>query len=155
MICLLNVVAGPATGTKRRLTHGQRLTIGRLSNSDFSIAADLHMSRKHLIIEGLADAFRVRDVGSSNGTFVNDFSVSVIELCDGDFIRAGTTVFQVTLEEGGSLPSSPEVEVADSNAFIPTRVLGVADWKDVQQNVPPQYRSNFERQDGERKERSR
>ena len=75
----------------------QRMEIGRISTADFSISADHHMSRHHLIVEATVNSFRVRDVGSANGTFVNNAKVSLLELCSGDKIRAGSSTFEVSL----------------------------------------------------------
>ncbi len=96
MICLLRIVHGPLTGQQRWLRDDQIVSIGRLSTSDFAIPTDMHLSRRHLMIEGLGDNFRLRDVGSSNGTFVNNVKISVTGLCNHDLIRAGESVFEVT-----------------------------------------------------------
>ena len=74
----------------------QQLEIGRLSTADFSIPDDHHLSRHHLIVEATVNSFRVRDVGSANGTFVNNSKVSALELCSGDIIRAGSSAFEVS-----------------------------------------------------------
>jgi pSer/pThr/pTyr-binding forkhead associated (FHA) protein len=126
MICVLRVVEGPATGMKCWLRKDQRLTIGRQSSTDFSIPADLHMSRNHLMVEGLASSFRVRDVGSSNGTYVNNFPISAIELCNGDRIKAGSTVFEVDLEIDAAVPlkESPSLE-GEVFGFVPSRSLSM------------------------------
>ena len=71
MICVLDVTAGPARGKRFWLRSNQQIEIGRLSSADFAIPGDSHMSRRHLILEGTNSAFRVRDVGSVNYTFVN------------------------------------------------------------------------------------
>jgi pSer/pThr/pTyr-binding forkhead associated (FHA) protein len=102
------------------------LTIGRVTTADFSISSDAHMSRNHLIVEGLGHSFRLRDIGSSNGTFVNDFKVSMVELCHGDRIKAGTSVFEVGLENDGASPASTTVEPHNDEqmlANIPARTL--------------------------------
>ncbi len=138
MICVLKVVQGPAAGRKCWLRRDQRVTIGRLTTADFSIAADAHMSRNHLIVEGLSNSFRLRDVGSSNGTFVNDLPISVIELCTGDRIKAGTSVFEVALEvaEEDSQPAK-----ANDNLFaaIPIRTLSSHELQDAIEEVTLRY----------------
>lgn len=125
MICVLRVVEGPATGMKCWLKSDQRITIGRVSTSDFSIGADQHMSRTHMVVEGSEVAFRIRDTGSSNGTYVNDHRITIFELCDGDRIRAGTTVFQVDFEEvqGGRQDRPVPVNMPLETFSIPRRTL--------------------------------
>jgi|GEM_PF-2859685 len=97
MICLLRIIDGPAAGQKCWLRDDQNVSIGRLSTSEFAIPLDMHLSRRHLMLEGLGDKFRIRDVGSSNGTWVNGVKIAVAELCNRDLIRAGESVFEVSL----------------------------------------------------------
>lgn len=103
MICVLNVVEGPATGMRCWLRHDQTLQIGRIATADFSVPNDLQMSRNHLVVEGCGESFRVRDVGSSNGTFVNSSKIKVMELCTGDRIRAGNSIFSVSFQADGQV----------------------------------------------------
>lgn len=82
------------------------------------------MSRNHLIVEGTDSAFRIRDVGSANGTFVNGSKVSLIELCNGDRIKAGTTVFEVEItEEEGQRVETAAAPVSGDETHFPTRTL--------------------------------
>ncbi len=123
MICVLKVIDGPAVGMKCWLKKDQRLMVGRLTSCDFSVAADTQMSRNHLIVEGLDSGFRLRDVGSSNGTFVNDLPISVVELCNGDHIKAGTSVFEVSFSLGDAAPDESLLSTELDN-HVPTRILG-------------------------------
>jgi pSer/pThr/pTyr-binding forkhead associated (FHA) protein len=124
MICVFNVIGGPSRGTRVWVQTNETLEIGRRSNAGFSIHADTYLSRHHCIVEGLKSAFRVRDVGSVNGTFVNNAKVNSIELCDGDRIRVGNTLLEVRMLENenphssdgihfGVYPQEP-VEINDS-----------------------------------------
>ena len=104
MICVLEVIEGPARGKRIWLKENQSLEVGRVSTAEFAIPADAHMSRRHLLFEAIANGFRVRDVGSANGTFVNNAKISVVELRTGDLVRAGMTVLSVSLREKGENP---------------------------------------------------
>ncbi|MCC7338242.1 MAG: FHA domain-containing protein [Pirellulaceae bacterium] len=108
MICVLDVTAGPARGKRFWLRSNQQIEIGRLSSADFAIPADPHMSRRHLILEGTLTAFRVRDVGSVNGTFVNNAKVNTLELCSGDRIRAGESTFEVSVLDDQENPHAKD-----------------------------------------------
>ncbi|MGH9245387.1 MAG: FHA domain-containing protein [Acidimicrobiales bacterium] len=67
-----------------------RLTVGRGSNNDIAVASDPELSRVHAVLEPLGEGWCVRDVGSSNGTFVNGDRIwSVRPLRSGDEIRLG------------------------------------------------------------------
>jgi pSer/pThr/pTyr-binding forkhead associated (FHA) protein len=129
MICVMRVVEGPAAGMKCWLKPDQLITVGRMSSCDFSVAEDHHMSRSHLIVEGLESSFRVRDVGSSNGTFVNGTRISMVELCVGDRIKAGNSVFAIEFEnEENRRGGSEQVEpAAEEEIVAPIRTLSAED----------------------------
>ena len=108
MICVFDVIEGPARGKRFWLRQDERIEIGRISTADFSVPADHHMSRHHLIVEATVGAFRVRDVGSANGTYVNNSKVSALELCSGDKIRAGSSTFAVSLISDDTSPHAAD-----------------------------------------------
>ena len=130
MICVLDVTQGPARGRRFWIRTNESVQIGRISTADFSVPTDRHMSRHHLILEGRDGTFRVRDVGSANGTFVNDARVTIIELCNGDRIKAGESIFEVSVlsdEDNpysehditlGSQSSASSVALADSEVQV-------------------------------------
>ena len=53
---------------------GDKLSIGRAAQNDIQIAEG-HISRQHAIVACEAGAFKIDDVGSANGTFVNGVQV--------------------------------------------------------------------------------
>lgn len=108
MICVLEVIEGPARGKRIWLKENQSLEVGRVSTADFSIPSDSHLSRRHLLLESIVNGFRVRDVGSSNGTFVNNAKISAVELQTGDIVRAGMTVLSVSIRNDGENPHDPD-----------------------------------------------
>lgn len=62
--------------------------IGRHADSDISLD-DITVSRRHCEITSENSRFIVRDVGSLNGTYVNQKRVDVIELTQGDELQIG------------------------------------------------------------------
>lgn len=104
MICVFDVTAGPARGKRFWIRSDQTFEVGRISTADFAVPSDAHMSRHHIVLEGTHSAFRLRDVGSANGTFVNDARVQSVELADGDEIRAGESVFSVSILQDDENP---------------------------------------------------
>ncbi len=129
MICVLDVTSGPARGKRFWLRTLQQVEIGRISSADFPIPADPHMSRRHLILEGTVSAFRVRDVGSANGTYVNNAKISTVELCSGDRIRAGETTFEVSVLDDDENPHgkdgisfSASLESSIATPLVPSEV---------------------------------
>ena len=108
MICVLEVIEGPARGKRIWLKENQCIEIGRECTADFSIPADMHLSRRHLLLDSTKNGFRIRDVGSSNGTFLNNVRISVQELRSGDTVRAGLSKFSVTLCQDGENPHAKD-----------------------------------------------
>lgn len=76
---------------------GENAVVGR-SGSSLSVPNDRHMSMEHFQLFSDKTGCLVRDLESSNGTFVNGNRVIEAALLDGDQIRAGRTTFVVRLE---------------------------------------------------------
>jgi len=96
--------AEPAPGTSASLTvltgvsrtyplDRAVVTLGRLPESDV-VLADAGASRQHARIRRGDGAFVLTDLGSTNGTLVNDERVSERALQDGDRITIGETVLE-------------------------------------------------------------
>jgi transcriptional regulator with GAF, ATPase, and Fis domain len=102
----LRVEGGPLEGRTFRLS-SESVEIGREIESDICIP-DAAISRHHCVLEALPAengdiAFQVRDLGSSNGTYVNDGRIQEAELRAGDRLRVGTVVLIYRLEQEPSL----------------------------------------------------
>jgi pSer/pThr/pTyr-binding forkhead associated (FHA) protein len=108
MICVLDIIDGPARGQRLWVKENQCFEIGRISAADFPIPSDSHLSRRHLLLDSTENGFRVRDVGSSNGTYLNNLRVEVQELKSGDILRAGMSVFSVSFCENGENPHAKD-----------------------------------------------
>jgi len=77
------------------LQPGRTLVVGRAVTSDVPIY-DPTISRKHAEITATASGVRVRDLGSSNGTFLNGASITEAEAGPNDHITFGKVAFRVT-----------------------------------------------------------
>ncbi len=96
-----------------------RLAVGRSSTVELSYPEDAGLSRQHFAFEGQGDDWTVQDLGSKNGTFVNNIPLKAkLILKPGDRITAGhlTIVFSpdakgadlgVVVFEGGEDSTSP------------------------------------------------
>ncbi|MGH2675095.1 MAG: FhaA domain-containing protein, partial [Actinomycetota bacterium] len=71
----------------------ERSVIGRLSGSEIEIE-DPGASRRHAEIRRQGEEYVVVDLGSTNGTLVNDSPISEATLEDGDRITIGRTVLE-------------------------------------------------------------
>ncbi|MEM1209485.1 MAG: FHA domain-containing protein [Planctomycetota bacterium] len=94
----VTLVMFKADGTRRDFSvRGDRMTIGRKNSCDLRIPLS-SVSRQHceVLIEG--DGVSIRDLGSSNGTFVNDQRVQQETLRPGDAVVVGPVVFTVVID---------------------------------------------------------
>jgi pSer/pThr/pTyr-binding forkhead associated (FHA) protein len=88
MWILRTVTDEPPDQTFRLLPGGVR-TLGRSTGADFIVEAAL-VSRVHCRLTALPDgALEVRDLDSTNGTFVNGRRVAQARLAPGDRLRVG------------------------------------------------------------------
>lgn len=62
--------------------------VGRHADSDIALE-DITVSRRHCEIHCSGNLFEIRDMGSLNGTYVNQKRVDVKELAQGDEIQIG------------------------------------------------------------------
>jgi hypothetical protein len=84
------------TGQVFTLTQAS-VTIGRQADNAI-VLADPQASRRHATISWQAGTFVIQDLGSANGTFVNDRLITGPQpLRDGDVLRIGNTLFDVRL----------------------------------------------------------
>ena len=104
----LETIAGPCGARRFWLTPGASLRVGRTEDADQCFAEDGRMSRVHFVIECMSSSARVRDLGSSNGTHVNGRPATDAALNDGDQIRAGETVFRVSIAGGDGCRTGAE-----------------------------------------------
>lgn len=81
-----------------RILPGNERTIGRATGADFIIDAAL-VSRVHCRVSALADGqLEIRDLESTNGTYVNGERIDTARLASGDRLQVGRVEF-VALRE--------------------------------------------------------
>jgi pSer/pThr/pTyr-binding forkhead associated (FHA) protein len=121
----LRFTAGPLAG--RRVEVTAALVLGRQA-ADL-VVEDPQVSRRHASLRPVGDAIEVEDLGSLNGTWVNDARIEgATRLAPGDTVRVGDTIFEV---EGPPVPveaapapapptqASPEPVPAPARPFDP------------------------------------
>ncbi len=91
----LRVIAGPQTGRVFTFDQHQTFTIGRSEDSQFCLPHDRFFSRNHCLLEIAPPQTFLRDLGSTNGTFVNGLKVKTAHLKNGDRVQGGETVLEV------------------------------------------------------------
>ena len=106
-IVCFTATTGPATGQRFEATAGRyKLGRGPREEAGFQVVAfgDSGMSRDHFALEVGVAAVILRDLGSTNGTFVNGSRIERHVLGASDSVRAGETVFRVELNLVGPTP---------------------------------------------------
>jgi hypothetical protein len=88
----LVAVAGPSPGKVFTLTK-DRVSLGRLPESDV-LLSDPGASRRHAEIRRQDGEWIIADLGSTNGTMVNEHAIGERPLHDGDRITIGRTVLE-------------------------------------------------------------
>jgi serine phosphatase RsbU (regulator of sigma subunit)/pSer/pThr/pTyr-binding forkhead associated (FHA) protein len=84
---------------------GGRLSIGRSSASELCFSEDAGLSRQHFVFEPEGADWTVQDLGSKNGTFVNNIPLKArLILKPGDRITAGHLVILFAPDAAGAAP---------------------------------------------------
>jgi predicted component of type VI protein secretion system len=95
---LVNLITFTKKGGRKDFGVGaNKLVIGRRPEADIRIPVG-EVSRDHCEIKVQGDKVLVRDLDSSNGTFVNDQRVSEATLKPGDHMRIGPVEFTVQID---------------------------------------------------------
>ena len=102
------------------LPGGRAYTVGRSEHCDLPVR-EATVSRRHAELEPDGATLRVRDLGSTNGTFLNGKRVAEAVARAGDTLAFAKLAF--ALEE---LPSEPDEELLDATILrqVPVRAPG-------------------------------
>jgi hypothetical protein len=86
-------VAGPYLGQRFTLKQGENY-IGR-SEGDIVLSEDKQVSRRHCVVTWAEDSLKVRDLGSTNGTYVGGQRTAESAIAQGDLIGIGAGTYKV------------------------------------------------------------
>jgi transcriptional regulator with GAF, ATPase, and Fis domain len=100
----LIVITGPSKTASIELI-GEHLTIGRDPSNDLSLN-DVSVSRKHCVITREGELFRIEDLESHNGTFINGMPVKEYSLNHEDQIRIGNSIFLLILRDADKISAA-------------------------------------------------
>ncbi len=106
----LVVIDGPSRGARVRVENGVA-RIGSAAGSDLPLA-DATVSRVHCEVRVQPSAIAIKDLGSTNGTYVEGVNVRDGEVRPGASVRVGRSVFRIESVEGNSI-----VPISDNDAF--------------------------------------
>ncbi len=115
---VLHVIEGPAAG--RRLTVDSPIVFGRRGDDAEALGGDPELSRSHARVRQRSDGgLAVEDLGSTNGTRVNDQRIrGLTRLRAGDRIAMGTSVIEVRGAE--SIVETEQTELPPDARPTPT-----------------------------------
>ena len=116
----LTVLEGPDAGRSFELAgaDGERTLVGASPVCGVKLS-DREVSRRHAAFEAKAGLLHVRDLGSTNGTFVNGVRVVEAILAGGEVLRVGATSIRVETHR-----TAAEIALPDATSF--GRVVGAS-----------------------------
>jgi len=110
---VLHVIGGHDRG-KRFDLNLPETRVGRGADQDI-VLSDIAVSRRHITLHAEGTRYRIKDLGSGNGTLVNGQRVETKVLVDGDHIEIGQTVMR--FEHAASRMQAPSPPPAASPSF--------------------------------------
>src|SRR5262249_61991018 len=111
--------AGPLAGRAFTFEGHDVFLVGGSPNAHCRFPEDdPFFSRVHFLVEINPPRCRLTDMGSRNGTFVNGRKVEVVDLADGDEIRAGHTRITVRVEQVAGAPHNATGDPADTKTDL-------------------------------------
>ena len=124
MAASLFVIQGRDQGTRFELDgHSVAFPLGRDTGNQIQLH-DTEVSRRHAEVRRNGDVFLLNDLGSSNGTFVNNQRIQQRELASGDQVQIGRTVMLFTgLGEAPSSSLGAQVNIVGTDSGEQSRIL--------------------------------
>jgi two-component system, cell cycle response regulator len=106
----LTFLAGDQVG-RRIMLADDRITLGRAPEATI-LVRDTHVSRMHLAVEFEPQKghYVIRDLGSSNGSFLNGSHITQAVLTDSDKILIGNTILRFGWSDAFDLKYQTEIE---------------------------------------------
>lgn len=92
--CQLRVLSGPDEKKKFDLNQ-KRTQLGKKEDNDI-VLLDNTVSRHHIAIEMTSDSYLLKDLESTNGTYINGLKVKEAYLTPGDVIKIGNSEIEFT-----------------------------------------------------------
>jgi hypothetical protein len=120
------IVKGPSGVEKAFPMRQITMSIGRSDQCDIPVK-DSSMSGRHCEVSKINGEIRVKDLGSSNGIWLNGERITDAELFDGDVIRCGQTSIRVDVVGGKKRPDAgmnPKMLAALIGGFVIILIAG-------------------------------
>jgi two-component system NtrC family sensor kinase len=122
----LVVIRGPGVGTQIPLRDGVQ-KVGRDSQCEIYFD-DTETSRNHAEIQCGSGHAIIKDLGSSNGTFVNGERIRLHQLKAGDFIQVGKRLMVYRPSHTDVISGDSDVEILPANQDDESQIIDRADF---------------------------
>ena len=107
--CLVLIYpAGAELGKRYELAGAKEIVIGRGADCDIQVDRD-SVSRRHAKVTRAGAGWSVSDLGSTNGSYVNDAQITQYSLRDGDLLKIGNAIFKFLV--GGNIETAYHEEI--------------------------------------------
>lgn len=91
----IEFIGGMMDGTE--MFFDRSSTLGRDKSCDIPISGDRYVSKKHALLRKDTNGYFLEDLGSTNGTFIDDEPVHGPSLLpDGQIFKVGRTLLKIT-----------------------------------------------------------
>jgi serine/threonine-protein kinase len=135
----LRVLAGPYHGRVFCFTQPDTFLIGRSNDAHLCLADDKFFSRNHCLLEINPPHCFLRDLGSTNGTFVNGQRVTEAFLEHGAKIQGGETVLLVEVSTGETKPAANSPAQPAKPTIVTVACLNCSRREEAQASSPDEH----------------
>src|SRR5687767_9407562 len=137
----LKVIGGPYKGRIFSFTQHDSFLIGRSRDAHLYLPDDRYFSRNHCLLEINPPRSFLRDLNSTNGTFVNGQRVAHVFLNDGDRIQCGETVLvvEVTTNESSDLSETTQDATQRRPVLVMVECLNCGRREQAQASAPDEH----------------
>ena len=132
----LKVVAGPYRGRIFSFTQHDSFLIGRSPDAHLFLPDDRFFSRNHCLLEINPPHSFVRDLGSTNGTFVNGQRIKEAFLNNGDQIRGGETILVVEVTTVDDLSETTQETIRGRPVLVMVECMNCGRREQAQASAP-------------------
>jgi serine/threonine protein kinase len=132
----LRVLAGPYKGRIFTFTQHDTFLIGRTNDAHLCLPDDRFFSRHHCLLEIDPPRCFLRDLGSTNGTFVNGKRVSETFLKHGDQIQGGESVLLVEVTAPLTSNDNSKAAVVQQPSLVLVECLNCGRREETQASDP-------------------
>ncbi|MGZ3440565.1 MAG: FHA domain-containing protein, partial [Polyangia bacterium] len=114
---VLHVIGGADRGKTYELVLPET-RVGRGADQDL-VLADIAVSRRHFTLHAEGGRYRMRDLGSGNGTLVNGQRIDTVILNDGDQLECGNTLMRFDHAVSRAAPHGQGAQSSPSHTPAP------------------------------------